>query len=57
VVVAIQPVLVEPLGAAIAQAADTVLLCIRLGKTRVADARRTVELIGQERVAGAFLVR
>lgn len=56
-VVAIQPVVVEPLGVAIAQAADTVILCLELGKTRLAAARRTIELIGPERVAGAFLVK
>lgn len=56
-VVAIQPVVVEPLGVAIAQAADSVILCVELGKTRVGAARRTLELIGPDRVAGAFLIR
>jgi hypothetical protein len=56
-VVAIQPVVVEPLGVAIAQAADTVILCVELGKTRLESARRTVELIGPDRVIGAFLIR
>lgn len=56
VVVAIQPVIVEPLGVAIAQAADAVILCLELGKTRVEAARRTMELIGPDRIAGAFLL-
>ncbi len=57
IVVAIQPVLVEPLGIAIAHAADAVVICIELGKTRTESARRTIELIGANRVAGAFLVK
>lgn len=56
VVVAIQPVMVEPLGVAIAHAADAVVLCIQVGKTQLASARRTVDLIGADRVTGAFLV-
>lgn len=56
VVVAIQPVVVEPLGVAIAQAADAVILCLELGKTRIDAARRTMELIGPDRIAGAFLL-
>lgn len=56
VVIAIQPVVVEPLGVAIAHAADAVVLCIQLRKTRLAAARRTLEIIGADRVAGAFLV-
>jgi hypothetical protein len=57
VVVAIQPVVVEPLGVAIAQAASAVVLCVALGRTRLASARRTVELIGAERIAGAYVLR
>ena len=57
VVVAIQPVVVEPLGVAIAQAASAVVLCVELGKTRLASARRTIELIGADRIVGAFLIR
>jgi hypothetical protein len=56
-IVAIPPVVVEPLGLAVAQAADKVVLTIDAGRTRMADARRSVELIGRERIAGCFLVR
>ncbi len=56
VVVAIQPIVVEPLGVAIAQAADAVVLCVELGRTRFKAARRTIELIGRERIAGTVLV-
>ncbi len=56
-VIAIQPVVDEPLGVAVAQAADAVVLCIELGKTRLPAARRTIELIGAERIVGAVIVR
>jgi hypothetical protein len=56
-IISIQPVVDEPLGLAIAQAADAVVLCIEVGKTRLGAARRTMELIGPERIIGAFLVR
>lgn len=56
VIVAVQPVAAEPLGLAVTQAAHTVVLCVELGRTRLAAARRTVELIGRERVAGCVLV-
>ena len=57
VIVAIQPVVVEPLGLAVAQAADAVVLCFEMTRTRLSAARRTIELIGRDRIAGTFLVR
>ncbi|HET9554969.1 MAG TPA: hypothetical protein VFP50_18530 [Anaeromyxobacteraceae bacterium] len=56
VIVAIQPVTVEPLGLAIAQAADAVIVCIELGRSKLRDVERTVALVGRERLAGCFLV-
>jgi hypothetical protein len=56
-VIAIQPVVVEPLGIAVARAADGVVLCVELGNTRLSSARRTIELIGPERFMGVFVVR
>lgn len=56
VVLALQPVVVEPLGVAIAQAADLVVLCFAMRKTRVKSARRTIDLLGADRIAGALLV-
>jgi hypothetical protein len=56
VIVAIQPVVVEPLGLAVTGAADAVVLCVDLGRTRLAAARRTIELVGRERIAGSVLV-
>lgn len=56
VIVAIQPVVQEPLGLAVTEAADAVVLCIELGRTRLAAARRTVELVGRDRIAGSVLL-
>ncbi len=56
-IVAIQPVVVEPLGLTVTQAADAVVLCIELKRTRLAAARRTIELIGRERIAGCLIVK
>ncbi len=57
VIVAIQPVVVDPLGVAVARAADAVILCIELERTRLESARRTIDLIGADRIGGAILVR
>src|SRR3984893_16397531 len=52
VVIAIDPVATNPAGIAVAIAADAALLCVTLGKTRLSDAERTVDLIGRERFIG-----
>ncbi len=56
-IIAIQPVVDEPLGVAVAQAADAVVVCVAMGKSRVPAVRRTIDLIGAERVIGAVLLR
>jgi hypothetical protein len=56
-VISIPPVLVEPLGLPAAQQADAVLVTIYLGRTPMSDVRRTIELVGRERIAGCVLVR
>jgi hypothetical protein len=56
-IISVPAVVSEPLGLATTQAADTVLLCVELGRTRLNDVRRTLKLIGRERVAGCLLVR
>jgi len=50
-------VLTEPLGLATIQRADLVVLCVGVGHTGLANARRTLELIGRERVAGCLMLR
>jgi hypothetical protein len=57
VIISIPPVVEEPLGLAFAHAADAVVLLVERGVTRYADARRSIELIGRERIAGCFLLR
>lgn len=57
VIVAIPPVVVEPLGVAVARAADAVVLCVEVGHSRVSSTRRTIDLIGREQIAGCFLIR
>lgn len=56
-IIAIQPVVDEPLGVAIAQAADAVVLCFERGKTGISSARRTIEIIGRERIIGAVWLK
>ena len=56
VVVAIPSVVSEPLGLVVAKAADLVVLCVEKGTTGLPSARRTIDLIGRERVAGALFI-
>ena len=56
-IISVPAVVSEPLGLATTQAADLVFICIELGRTRIENARRTLKLIGTERVAGCFLLR
>jgi len=55
-VVSIPSVVAEPLGVAVAREADLVVLCLELGRTSLAGARQTVELIGLDRIAGCLLL-
>jgi hypothetical protein len=56
-IISIPAVISEPLGLAATQEADKVIVTVRVGRTRIADARRTIELVGRDRIAGCFLVR
>jgi hypothetical protein len=56
VILAIQPVIAEPLGLAVTEAADVVVVCAEVGRSHLAAARRTIELIGRERIAGFLAV-
>jgi hypothetical protein len=57
VIVAIPSVATEPLGVALAHAADAVVVCVERGRSTVREIRRTVELIGPERITGALFLR
>ncbi len=56
VIVAIPPVVKEPLGIAVTDAADAVVICVEKGKTRTPSALRTIEMIGRDRIVGCILV-
>jgi len=56
VVVLLSSVIDVMAGVPIAMAADAVVLTVTLGKTRLDDARRTLELVGAQRVLGTILV-
>jgi hypothetical protein len=55
--VATPSLLARPQAVATARSVDTVVLCIGLGRTDFASARRTVELVGQESIAGSLALR
>jgi hypothetical protein len=55
VIVAVPPVVVEPLALAVTYAADAVALYIRKGSTHRKAAARTIELVGRERIVGCVL--
>jgi hypothetical protein len=55
-IVALDPVVTNPLVLPVALAADAVVLCVEVGKTALAAARHTVELIGRERIIGSVLI-
>jgi hypothetical protein len=56
VIVAIPSVVTEPLGVAVTDAADAVVLCVEKGRTRTPSALRTIEMIGRDRIIGCVLV-
>ena len=56
VIATILPLMAEPLGLAITEAADVAIVCAEAGRTRLAAARRTIDLIGRERIAGCLVL-
>jgi hypothetical protein len=56
VIVALESVITNPTGIAIALAADAALLCVELGETDLASARHTVEMVGRDRFVGCVLL-
>ena len=57
VIVVLDSIITNPLGMAVALAADAVLLVIELGESGIESARRTVELIGTDRFIGCVTIR
>jgi hypothetical protein len=56
VIVAMEPVVKNPLGMAVALAVDAILVTIELGVTDLASARRTIELLGRDRLLGCVVI-
>lgn len=54
-IIGVPSVVAMPVALAVAQAADTVILGVELGKTAMKDLRRSIELIGRERIVGSVL--
>jgi hypothetical protein len=54
-IISIPAVIREPLGLAATREADAVVVTVQMRRTRLPDARRTIELVGRERVAGCYL--
>lgn len=53
VIISLDSVLSNHAGIPVALAADAALLCIELGKTEVTSARRTLDLLGRDRILGS----
>jgi hypothetical protein len=56
-IIAIEAVAQNPLLLPLALAADAVLLCLEIGRTKLDDAHHAVELIGRDRIIGTVLLR
>jgi hypothetical protein len=55
VIVAVPPVVAEPLALAVTDAADAVALFMRKGVSRLDSAERTIEMVGRSRFLGCVL--
>jgi hypothetical protein len=54
VLVLIESVLSHPSGVPLALAADAALLCVEMGKTSIAAARETLQIVGAQRFLGCI---
>jgi hypothetical protein len=57
VVVMLDSVVANPVGLEVALAAERALLCVALGTSDFASARRTIEMIGKERFVGSVTLQ
>lgn len=55
-ILGIPSVVSTPVSLAVTEAADLVVLGVQLGQTRMAAMRRSIDLIGRERIAGCVLI-
>jgi hypothetical protein len=56
-IISVPPVVTEPLGLTAADEADAVVLAVRMNHSQMGEVRRTIELLGRERITGCFLMR
>jgi len=57
VLIALDVVLENPAGLALAQACDAAILCLRLGEDSIPEATRTIEEVGRDRFLGSVILR
>jgi hypothetical protein len=57
VLIALRATSENPTAVAVARQADAVVLCIRMGETRLKSAERTIAEIGRDHVLGSIVVR
>ncbi len=57
VIVALDPVITNQAGIPVALSTDAALLCVALGNSDLASARRTIELIGKDRFIGCVTTK
>jgi hypothetical protein len=57
VVIAVDSPMTNPAAIAVARAADAALLAVPLGRSKIADARRTVETVGRDRFIGSIAIK
>jgi hypothetical protein len=57
VLIALRSIFENPATVPIAQAADSALLCISLGNTKIAGAEETIQQVGKPRFLGSIIVR
>ena len=57
IIVASNSVLASPAAVSISRSVDAVVICASLGTTSFSDARRSIELVGEENIAGSIALR
>jgi len=56
-IIALDPVITDPAGIPVASAADVALLCVELGRTKIPEAQKTLQLIGRGHFRGCILIK
>ena len=56
-IIALDPVVTDPAGIPVALATDVALLCVELGRTKIADAQKTLLLVGRDHFRGCILIK